>query len=325
MNRRAFVRLLVVGLACAAIFVFSCRRSQPPETMESVRMGYLPITSDASFFVAVEKGLFKARGLQVEPIKFETSNQALEALIAGRIDATAIVALEAALALEANTPDQFRIIEMTAATADTKVHRIVVKTDSPIKTLADLRGKKVGTFPGSQMVVFLKLILGRYFDAEREVEIVQLKPPLQPQALESGQVDALFCLEPTGTLLESKGLARTISVNPLYEFIQKPFPTAVSVVSARMATEKPKVVGRIIAGLTAAHQFLKAHPEEAALTFLKYAPVDSNIVAKVALYDNWGPDTMDRDSVQTLADLYAEKGVLPKRVATAGLYFVAGR
>ncbi len=325
MDRRRALGLLAVGLFCVVSFICSCRREKGPETAEVVRIGYLPITSDASFFVAVEKGLFKAQGLQVEPIKFETSNQALEALVAGRIDATAIVALEAALALEANTPNQFRIIEMTAATANTKVHRIVVKTDSSIKTLADLKGKRVGTFPGSQMVVFLKLILGRYFDAEREVEIVQLKPPLQPQALESGQVDALFCLEPTGTLLESKGLARAISVNPLYEFIQKPFPTAVSVVSARMAAEKPKAVGRIVAGLTAAHQFLKVHPEEAALTFPKYAPVDSNIVAQVALYENWGPDAMDRDSVQKLADLYAEKGVVPKRVATAGLYFSSGK
>lgn len=288
-------------------------------------MGYLPITSDASFFVALEKGFFKAQGLQIEPIKFETSNQALEALIAGRIDATAIVALEAALALEANTPDQFRIIEMTAATADTKVHRIVVKTDSLIKTLAELKGKKVGTFPGSQMVVFLKLILGRYFDAEREVEIIQLKPPLQPQALESGQIDALFCLEPMGTLLESKGLARSISVNPLYEFIQKPFPTAASVVSARMARQNPKLVDRIVAGLSAAHNYLKAHPQEAALTFPKYVPVDSSIVAKVSLYDNWAPRAIDRDAVQRLADLYAEEGVLTKHVSTAKLYFESGQ
>ena len=325
MNRHEIARtLLFLGIAFTISVVCSCNGG-PQETVETVRMGYLPITSDASFFVAVEKGFFKARGLNVAPVKFETSNQALEALVAGRIDATAIVALEAALALEANTPNQFRIIEMTAATADTKVHRIVVKTDSPISTLADLKGKRVGTFPGSQMVVFLKLILRRYFDADREVEIIQLKPPLQPQALESGQVDALFCLEPTGTLLESKGLARAISVNPLYEFIQKPFPTAVSVVSARMASEKPKVVGRIVAGFSAAHQYLKEYPEEAAATFPKYVAVDPSIVAQVSLYDNWAPSAIDRDAVQKLADLYADKEVLAKRVATAALYFESGQ
>ena len=326
-GRRILLIVLILGIVCFGVFLSTRDWGKPedgPKIVERVRIGYLPITSDASFFVAVEKGFFKAQGLLVEPIKFQGSNQTLEALVAGRIDATAIVALEAALALEANTPDQFRIVEMTAATAETKVHRIVVKTDSPIKTLADLKGKRVGTFPGSQMVAFLKLILGRYLDADREVEIIQLKPPLQPQALESGQVDALFCLEPTGTLLESKGLARAISINPLYEFIQKPFPTAVSVVSAPMASKKPEVVKRIIAGFTAAHEYIKAHPQEAAMTFPKYTPVGPEIAGKVSLYDNWAPGAIDRDAVQRLADLYAEKGILAKRVSTVTLYFRSG-
>lgn len=323
-SRRSARRYMLTALFFAVTFMSACEK-KTQDGVANVRIGYLPITSDASFFVAVEKGLFKAQGLNVEPVKFETSNQLLEALIAGRIDASAVVALEAALALEANTPNQFRIIEMTAATSDTKVHRIVVKTDSNIKTLADLKGKKVGTFPGSQMVVFLKLILGRYFDAEKGVEIIQLKPPLQAQALDSGQVDALFCLEPTGTLLESKGLVRTISVNPLYEYIQKPFPTAVSIVSASMAKDKPQVVEKIIIGLTAAHQYLKEHPEDAALTFPKYVPIDASIVTKVSLYDNWGPNAIDRSAVQKLADLYVQKGILAKNVSTATLYFESGK
>ena len=161
-KKKLLVVLIAIGIALA-LLTWGVKRSRSPE---KIRYGYLPIASDASFFVAVERGFFTGQGLQVEPIKFETSNQALEALVAGRVDAIAPVALEAALALETNTSGQFKMVEMTAATAQTRVHRIEVKTDSQIKTLADLRGKKVGTFPGSQMVVFLKLILGRYFDAE---------------------------------------------------------------------------------------------------------------------------------------------------------------
>jgi NitT/TauT family transport system substrate-binding protein len=318
-KQRTVRSLLVLGFVCLALFLLSCTRSKPG-VVENVRFGYLPIASDASFFVAVEKGFFKDQGLQVEPSKFETSNQALEALVAGRIDATAVVALETALALEANTPDQFCITEMTAANAETKVHRIMVKADSPIKTLADLKGKKIGTFPGSQMVVFLKLILGRYLDTKREVEIIQLKPELQPQALESGQVDALFCLEPTGTLLEARGLGRAISINPLYEFIQKPFPTAVGVVSTHLAKEKPKVVAKIVSALVAAHQYMKAHPQETLLTLPKYVPIESDIVSRVSLYDYWDPDSIDRDAVQKLADLYVDKGILTKHISTSTLY-----
>jgi NitT/TauT family transport system substrate-binding protein len=315
-KKKLLVVLIAIGIALA-LLTWGVKRSRSPE---KIRYGYLPIASDASFFVAVERGFFTGQGLQVEPIKFETSNQALEALVAGRVDAIAPVALEAALALETNTSGQFKMVEMTAATAQTRVHRIEVKTDSQIKTLADLRGKKVGTFPGSQMVVFLKLILGRYFDAENDLEIIQLRPPLQPQALETGQVDALFCLEPTCTLLEAQGLGRAISVNPLYEYILQPFPTAAGVVSTPLAKEKPDTVDKIIIALRAAHEYIRTNPNEAAVAVPKYAPIEAELAPRVAVYDYWDVGAIDRNAVQRLADLYADKGVLTKRVSTTDLY-----
>lgn len=320
MNKRLILTVVVaLAILLSSYFIWKRLRTQP-NADGPIRIAYLPISSDASFFVAFERGFFSNQGLRTEAVKFETSNQVLEALVAGRIDAAAPVALEAALTLEANTPGQFQILEMTAATAQTKVHRIEVKPDSPIKVLGDLRGKKIGTFPGSQMLVFLKLILGRYFDADKELQIVQLSPPLQPQALESGQVDALFCLEPTCTQLESHGLARAISVNPLYEFIQQPFPTAAGVVSTRLAKERPDVIEKLVRGLNLAHEYLKTNPKEGALTVSKYAPLDAALAPQISLYDYWSIDAIDRDSVQRLADLYADKGILTKRIPTASLY-----
>lgn len=317
MSKKTIIILLVVLVLIGGGYFVWHRKSGSDRP---IRIGYLPIASDASFFVAIERGFFTNQGLKVAPVKFETSNQVLEALVAGRIDAAAPIGLEAALTLEANTPGQFQIVEMTAATAETKVHRIEVKPQSAIKTLADLRGKKIGTFPGSQMLVFLKLILGRYFDAERELQIIQLAPPLQAQALETGQVDAIFCLEPTCTLLESRGIGRTISVNPLFEFIQQPFPTAASVVSTRLAKERPDVIDRIAAGLRLAHDYLKTNPNDAALTVPKYAPIDAALAPRISLYDYWNVDAVDRNAVQRLADLYADKGILTKRISTASLY-----
>lgn len=318
-SKRRRIAICAIVLTVIATLGWRYALSKGPGE-ELIRIGYLPIASDSSFFVAVEKGLFKAVGLQVEPIKFETSNQALEALVTGRINATAVVAFEAALALEANTPGQFQIIEMTAATAESKVHRIMVNKDSPINTLADLCDKRVGTFPGTQMVTFLKLILQNFCADRLETNIIQLKPPLQPQALEQRQVDALFCLEPTGTLLESRDIARAISVNPLYEFIQKPFPTGVSLVSASLATERPKIVSKLMEALAAAHELAKKRPAEAASALPKYVPIEPEIAPKVAMYDYWDVRSIDKEAVQKLADLYLETGVLTKRVSTTDLY-----
>lgn len=323
MNKQKIVcGLLVFSLVFPMLFNASFAVSAPAEG-EVVRFGYLSIAPTISFFVAVEKGFFKEQGLQIEPIKFETSNQILEAIVAGRLDASALIAFETALALEANTPGQFRITEMTAAQADTKVHRIMVKKDSPIKTLADLKGKKIGIFPGGQFAVYAKMIFGRYFDAERELEIIPLKLALQPQALETNQVDALYCLEPMGTMLDARGLARAISINPLYEYIQKPFPAAMGVVAASLEKEKPKTVAKIVAALTAAHTYMKEHPREAMLTIPKYVPIEAELATKIAFNQYWISDSIDRAAVQKLADFYADKGIIAKRIATSTLYLNA--
>lgn len=316
-NRVLLGSIVLLVVLAGLAWVFMRPAPAPPAP---IRYGYLPIASDASFFVAVDQGLFDSQGLKVQAIKFETSNQAIESLVAGRVDALAPVALEATLALEANTAGQFKIVEMTAATESTKVHRILVKPASSSRSLADLQGKKIGTFPGTQMVVFLKLILGRFFPVEADLDVVQLKPPLQLQALESGQVDALFCLEPTCTQIEARGLGRPISINPLFEYIQKPFPTAAGLVSTRLTREKPDTVRRLVAALSAAHASIQARPAEAAASLPRYCPIDAGLAPRIALYDYWSLNSIDRDAVQKLSDLYSEKGILTKRLDTRELY-----
>lgn len=312
--------IIIWGVGAIVVFVLVWIMIRPDQGVENkIRYGYLPISSDASFFVAMEKGYFIREGLEIEPIKFQSSNQALEALVMGRVDATAIVALEAALTLEANTPNQFKIVEMTAATAETRVHRIVVRADSPIMNLGELRGKTIGTFPGSQMMVFLKLVLNQYFDADEELDIIQLKPPLQPQALASGQIDALFCLEPIGTLLEQKGIARSISINPLYEHILQPFPTAVGLVSTKLISERPEVLSKIDKALRSAHEYISTNPNDASLSLLIYTPIEADIAPLISLYDYWDLSEIDVGAVERLVDLFVENNVMTKPVSIVDL------
>ncbi|MDR1646895.1 MAG: ABC transporter substrate-binding protein, partial [Zoogloeaceae bacterium] len=53
---------------------------------EALKVGYLPVTGHAKFFVAQEYGLFKAEGLDVELIEFQNSADGLNALISGKLD-----------------------------------------------------------------------------------------------------------------------------------------------------------------------------------------------------------------------------------------------
>lgn len=287
----------------------------------AIRIGYLPIASDASFFIALENGYFEDVNLDVRAVEFESSNQALEALLTNRIDATAIVALQAALSLEANTEGEFRIIEMTAADSGTSVHMIVSGMGTSIDSLADLGNVQVGTFPGSQMTVFLRLVLDEFVHPDN-LQITELRPSIQPQALSTGQVKALFCLEPVCTIVKQKGIGRPIEVNPLYKYILKPFPTAVSLVSNELAENDSSIVRKLHAALARSHQFIRENPDSARSVLPKYIAVEQAVADSIGLYDYWSVPEIDQSAVDSLASLYVHQGILPHSVNTKGLYAV---
>ena len=286
-----------------------------------IRYGYLPIAPDTSFFVAMEKGFFHEQGIEVEPIRLQSSNRALELLVSGRLDALAPVALEAALALETITPGEFYITEMAAATADTTVHRFVVRKDSPIQSLVDLRGKNIGTFPGSQTTVLLRLMLNNFFDADKDLIITQLQTGLQPQALITGQVDALYCLEPTGSQLELSGKARAISINPLYELILQPFPTAAGIISSRILEERPDIYFGIKKALEKAHVFIRSNAAEPREILSIYTPVSPEQAPHVGLYDYWDVENVDHLSLKQLVGLYKKHGIIDSEIDTNKLFY----
>jgi NitT/TauT family transport system substrate-binding protein len=285
---------------------------------QKLKIGYLAIGSDLSFFVALDNGYFKEQGLEVEPVKFETSNQAVNALLAGDIDGTSIMGLAVLLAVEEKHPAQFKIFEMTAAEKDTTVHRIIARKDSSISTLSDLEGKTIAAFPGLQMKVFAELVLGNHADISR-INIVQLAQHLQVQALASGQVDALFTLEPVGTIAASNNISKNIAINPLYNELLRPFPTAASAFSAKFLARKPDVAESYIKAIENAHRFIRSNETEAKRSLSAYTKITPEIAPKVGIYDYWSREEIDTDAVDRLVEIYVENGIMDNKVSAGDI------
>jgi len=241
-----------------------------------IRVGYLSLASSLPFFVAEDKGYFKDEGIEVESFKLASSNEVADALLANRIDASSIAALSVWMAIEQRAPGTLKIFLMSYASDKTTVHRILAKKDSNINRLLDLKGKTIGTFPGLQMQVFTKMILSQYFDAN-DLTIVPLSPPLQKDALVSGRIDALFCLEPVGTISEEADIGTRIAVNPLYEHILKPFPTAASVASTEFVEECPDVARSYVRAIYRATEYIAEHPTEARKLLPKFTSIKEDI------------------------------------------------
>ena len=109
--------------------------------LDHVKVGHLPVTGHAKFFVAKEYGIFEKEGIDAELIEFINSADGLTALRAGKLDVGAF-GTTAPLVHIAQGAD-LRII---AGIMGEDAALITTAENAPkIKTLADLKGKKVAT------------------------------------------------------------------------------------------------------------------------------------------------------------------------------------
>ena len=87
---------------------------------------------------------------------------------------------------------------------------IVARADSPIKTVADLRGKKVGNLPNSIHDILLREELRKASLKLDEVTLIRLAPADMPAALQRGDIDAFSGNEPNSTQAVMAGYGRVI-------------------------------------------------------------------------------------------------------------------
>jgi NitT/TauT family transport system substrate-binding protein len=210
--------LRVIGIPIMAALIFGLMAAcGSPRTDDSrtVRVGYVPVTTALPLFVAIESGLFEEAGLTVEVTRFDSANLAVEALAAGRIDATSVVADLPWLALSQRAPDTFRFYATSVLDTDIRMDAILASPGSGVATIADLNGRTLATFPGSQLRSFAEVILSRSGVSPSSVQLVEMAPGNQLAALSSGAVDAIFCLEPICTIAEEQFGAIPIIQSPI--------------------------------------------------------------------------------------------------------------
>ena len=165
---------------------------------------YLPLT------IAEQLGYFKAEGLDVTIVDFAGGSRALQAVVGGSADVVSG-------AFEHTVNMQFKGQRMRAFVLQGAAPQIVLginpKTMAGFKTLADLKGKKVGvTAPGSSTNVMLNFVLAKAGLKPSDVSVIGVGAGNGAvAAMRSGQIDAMSNLDPVITLLQRSGDLKIIS------------------------------------------------------------------------------------------------------------------
>src|ERR1039458_2060384 len=188
----------------ALLLALSCTKQQPSK----VSFGYQPFGSNLPFFVAAEKGFFKERNIEIVPVKIISANDAANAVVQGSIVGNATVPLNVMLNIEENQPGLMKIFMVKATSKERWSDYLLVKKGSLIRSIGDLKGKKVGGYPGSAQQILIRLIL-RQFMEDKDILTLEMPPSTQLQGLDAGQIDALLTYDDLAiTALESGKIGR---------------------------------------------------------------------------------------------------------------------
>ena len=193
---------------------------------------------------------------------------------------------------------------------------LIVPADSPIHSIADLRGKRIALNKGSNVHNLLVRVLESGGLTPADVKSVFLKPSDARPAFENGSVDAWVIWDPYLAAAEtalktrqiSDGVAggRTIDENREFFLATRDFAGA-----------NPDVLHAIIADLTETEAYAAAHRDEVTRLLAPAMGMDPAAVRRALDRLSFGVQPID-DRVmagqQDIADLFARLNLIPMRI-----------
>lgn len=244
---RAWLALLAV----LAVFPAAEAAAAPAE----IRLDYAyyaPTSLALRKFGWLEKSL-DGSGTRVRWVFSQGSNRSLEYLNAGSVDFASTAGLAAVLARANGSP-----VRTVYVASRPEWTALLVRKDSPIRSLAELKGRKVAATKGTDPYLFLLRSLHSVGLGKNDLRIVHLQHPDGRVALEKGQVDAWAGLDPHMAASELQAGSRLLYRNLGFN--------SYGVLNVRedFAERHPQLIRQVLAAYEQARHWVIGHPDEAA-------------------------------------------------------------
>lgn len=293
------IRQLAI-LATTAL-VTTVTLAAPPKEIKLDYAYYAP----TSLVVKDQKLLEKAfPQSQIKWVFSQGSNRSLEYLNSGSIDFASTAGLAAVLSKANGSP-----IKTVYIQSQPEWTALLVAKNSNIKSLKDLKSKKIAATKGTDPYLFTLQALETVGLTKRDVQLVHLQHPDGKTALERGQVDAWAGLDPlmASAQLQSgaKLLYRNVSFN------------SYSVLSVKdaFAKENSETVTTVIKAYEQARKWAKAHPDQVAALLAKESKLPLN-VAKLQIsrtnFDQNVPTAKHIAALQKAGNILTEEDLVRK-------------
>jgi sulfonate transport system substrate-binding protein len=310
MKRREFLQISA-GFAAAAVLSQPARAQTAPK---EIRIG----TQKGGFFPAVRQrrtleNAFQPQGIEVKWIDFQFGPPLLEAINVGSVDFGYVGDTPPIFAQAASA----RIRYVAAVKQEGSSEAIIVPKESPIKSLADLKGKRIAFGKGSSAHNLLVAALEKAGLSWSDITPAPLAPADATAAFIKGSIDAWSIWDPYLALAELKENARVIVFG---KDIHK--PNSFYIAGSDFVDKYPDLVARLNNLFAAEGVWADQHHEDVANAQAEATGVDIEAIRRFVARSVYRVVPVDEEAIrsqQAVADRFARLGLIPKPVKVADI------
>jgi NitT/TauT family transport system substrate-binding protein len=308
-------KLTLLGAVLAAAL------AAPAVAQDKVKVGVFPVSSSLPFFVAQDRGFFKDEKLDVEMVRLIGGPPNVSGLITNQIDAAAVLVTIEGMNANLKKPGVAMYISVNGQNAQYQMEQFVVRKGVAVRSLRDLKGKKIMSAPGPANVSMAKAVLAAVGLREGDYTLDQLDMGQHVNAMTAGTFDAGYTLEPNAAIMRQNGVATTLEAGVIAKYIlgdpRANAWVAGGVISTDFLKNRPDVARRYAAAWLKAVDFINANPKEARKHLAKNTFTPDNVVDTVPLVKFTKVADLlntDRQDFQAFIDYSTQLGTLPERV-----------
>lgn len=179
----------------------------------SVDVGMLKLASSAPLFIGIEKGFFKEENIDAKPKWFDAAQPIAVATAGGSVDVGATGITASLYNMVAGGQKLTIVADKGREQKGYSSTALMVPADSPVKTIEELKGKKIGiTQTGSTYHYMVGRLLEKHGLTLKDIQLTPLNSiGGLMEALKGKQVDAVMLNEPNLTAVVKEGYGRVIT------------------------------------------------------------------------------------------------------------------
>jgi len=275
-GRRSFLTKATVGIAGVSLMrEFSWAQAKG-------KLGYMKIVDNAAMFLAMEKGFFRAEGLELETVPMAGGALIVQGVTSGDLQFgwTNVISL-----YQAHVEGfDFKLIAggATNVKAKSESHAILVVKNSPIKTAKDLEGKTVAVNTLNNIVHLMAMAwVDKNGGSSAKVKFVEVPFPQMEAALSAGKIDAASIHEPFATAAIQKGDARVLA-QPWGDVLPK-FLIASWFASEKWLAKNKDTGQAFVRAINRGIDAIQADSEGSRAAMIKWAGLNPDLAGKIGL------------------------------------------